>query len=84
MDHDLINTVRHYARDAINGFGTLDADDAVANALSDLDSILRRLDRADDAVGIFFVEAVEVRGRDETLSGDDQGTDGSNLKVMGL
>lgn len=84
MRPDLIRAVRHYTNDAINGFGTLDTDDAVANALSDLDSILTQLDRADDAVGILFVEAVQVGGNDKTLSSDDQGTDASDFKVVGL
>lgn len=55
-----IQWARYYAKSAINGFETLELEDAIDNALSDLDAILRRLDGADDALSVLFVEAVKL------------------------
>lgn len=65
MSPDQTHTVRHYAKSALNGFGTLDAETAIENAKSDLDAILRCLDRADNAVGVLLVEPINSVVRDK-------------------
>ncbi len=54
--------VRWYAQSALNGFETLESEDAIENAKADLRSLLAylcALDRADNPVLVFDVAAIE-------------------------
>lgn len=57
--------IRYYAESALNGFRDLSGEDAVANAKADLESILRYLDMADEAVAVLRVRRVKARVGDE-------------------
>jgi hypothetical protein len=58
MTTHLESGVIFYAKSALNGFETLDAETAAENAKSDLEAILRLLG-ADNALGILLVEPVK-------------------------
>lgn len=65
----LEDRIRFYARSALNGFETLDPEDAIENAKHDLRALLGTLDRADDAVGVLGVETVEGGVHNKPLVG---------------
>ena len=57
--------IRHYAQSAINSFKTLSADDAIANAIAEMEEILKYLDRTDNAVTVLGVRPIKARTGDE-------------------
>ena len=79
-----IDQIRWYVRSALNGFDTLDHEDAVGNAKSDLTSLLAYLDRADKAVRVLLVEAVESRVGCEPVIRQHDRSDFSDLEIMRL
>ena len=70
--------LRWYVQSALNGFDDLASRDAIENAKHDLRSLLAyldALDRADNPVLEFPVEAVETGVNLEVLIGQPQSTD---------
>ena len=76
--------IRWYAKSALNGFETLEPEDAIENARFDLRSLLAYLDRADDTVRILLVEPIESRIDGERLIGHSETGDFPDLKVVRL
>ena len=74
-----IDQIRWLAQSAYNGFEDLNTEDAIANAKSDLETLLLYLDglnNADNAVGEFFISGIEpqihLKGFVSDLDGSKQ------------
>lgn len=79
--------IRWYAQSALNGFDTLDKDDAIEHAKSDLRAILAylaALDRADDPLLVAGVETIKPGVGLEVRPGDSQTGNSADLEVAGL
>jgi hypothetical protein len=79
-----IDQIRWYVRSALNGFDTLDHEDAIENAKGDLTSLLAYLDRADKAVRVLPVEVVEPRVGCESVTRQHDRSDFSDLEIVRL
>ncbi len=76
--------IRWYVQSALNGFDTLDKDDAIENACHDLRSILTyldALDAADKAVAVAGVEGIKPSVRLELRVGQDNAGHQPHLKI---
>ena len=83
--HPSCEQVRYYALAALNGFDDLEDADAIANARSELDALVRYLDRltpTDHAVPIFGLRVIDGSARLERLGRDVQLNDPADLEVM--
>lgn len=77
--------IRYYAVSAMNGFETLDAETAIANAKDDLSGLLRYLDAlaaADNSVPIFGCRVIDGEARLERIGSNAQLDDPADLKVV--
>ena len=74
--------IRYYVRSAINSFSTLSTEDAIANAIAEMEEILKYLDRTDDAVTVLGVRPVEAGSRNELPVGDAKVFNPSDLEIV--
>ena len=74
--------IRWWVDSALTGFDTLDTETAVANAKSDLRSLLSYLDRTNDAVTVLGLAPAESRIGSELGNRDAKAGYAPNLEIV--
>ncbi len=74
--------IRYHAQSAINSFQTLSTEDAIANAIAEMEEILKYLDRTDNAVTVLGVRPVEARIGGELPAGNAKGVNLTDLEIV--
>lgn len=77
--------IRHYAQSALNGFGDLDADDAIENARSEIGGLIAYLDAlalTNDTVPVLGLRVVNGKRRLVTIGRDAHVNNPADLKVV--